>query len=61
MSGSDRRQLCLSSIKTPKYFVFISTWLLLRGLVAGLLPDGGGSKSAAGSTAPRAHKIETKP
>lgn len=60
MRGSDWRQRCLSSIKTSKSFVFISTWLLLCGLVAGLLPDGGGSKSVAGNTSPQACKTGTK-
>lgn len=60
MRGSDWRQCCLSSIKASKSFVFISSWLLLCGLVAGLLPDGGGSKSVAGNTSPQACKTGIK-
>lgn len=60
MRGSDWRQCCLSSIKTSESFVFISSWLLLCGLVAGLLPDGGGSKSVAGNTSPQACKTGIK-
>lgn len=62
MRSSGWSQCCLSSIKPPECFVFILTWLLLCGLVAGLLPDSGGSKSAAGNTSgSQKYDVKTNP